>query len=394
MDEPPDWRNKGRRNVRVLTVAGEVKLSRSYFWTERLGGWFPTDDLMGGATVSPGARELCCTMGVVQDFAQGATDLARLSGLRVCKERLRQMTEGEALAVSALRRDGGLSPGWSADEARVDPSGPTRVYVGGDGVKIRSVTQAEKERRRTEHESRRADRLGAGLENLKPLPAARPGSREKYKEMKVGLFYNQDKSHAAAFATGGNHEVFAELLRTHADEIGLELADETVAIVDGGPWIRARMQEQLPDLDAILLDFYHLAEQVWDSARCCLGDGASAKAWAEAQLHEAKHVGPAPLLAAISSLRKRVRSAGKRKRLDQLRGYVLERLEMLDYRGASARGWDIGSGPTEAMCKNLTLRLKRTGMKWDASNAEAVMTLIALRESRQWETYWQTQRAA
>ena len=64
------------------------------------------------------------------------------------------------------------------------------------------------------------------------------------------------------------------------------------------------------------------------------------------------------------------------------------------YPAALARGWNIGSGPTEAMCKNLTLRLKRTGMKWDADHAAALMNLIALRESRQWADYWKTQRVA
>lgn len=40
------------------------------------------------------------------------------------------------------------------------------------------------------------------------------------------------------------------------------------------------------------------------------------------------------------------------------------------------------------MCKNLTLRLKRTGMKWDAPNAEAMMNLTALYESGQKTRYW------
>jgi hypothetical protein len=50
-----------------------------------------------------------------------------------------------------------------------------------------------------------------------------------------------------------------------------------------------------------------------------------------------------------------------------------------------AKGWDVGSGPTEAMCKNLTLRLKRPGMKWDTDSAAALMNLVALREGGQWE---------
>ena len=71
-----------------------------------------------------------------------------------------------------------------------------------------------------------------------------------------------------------------------------------------------------------------------------------------------------------------------------LRGYITERWEMLDCRRALASGLDIGSGQAEAMCNNLTLRLKRTGMKWDPSNAAAVMNLVALRESGQWDRWW------
>ena len=64
---------------------------------------------------------------------------------------------------------------------------------------------------------------------------------------------------------------------------------------------------------------------------------------------------------------------------------------MLDYPGALAKGWDIGSGPTEATCKTLTARLKGSGMRWDAANAEAIMGLEALSQSGQWNLYWQSQ---
>ena len=73
---------------------------------------------------------------------------------------------------------------------------------------------------------------------------------------------------------------------------------------------------------------------------------------------------------------------------------AVERWEMVEYPQALARGWDIGSGPTEAMGKNLTLRLKRTGMKWDADHAADLMNLVTLRESGPWAAYWDTRRIA
>ena len=59
-----------------------------------------------------------------------------------------------------------------------------------------------------------------------------------------------------------------------------------------------------------------------------------------------------------------------------------------DYRTARVRGWDIGSGPTEALRKTLTLRLKRLSLKWDAEPTPAMMTLLAMRASNQYQQWW------
>jgi hypothetical protein len=71
--------------------------------------------------------------------------------------------------------------------------------------------------------------------------------------------------------------------------------------------------------------------------------------------------------------------------------YVSERREMIKYPEFQTKGWQIGSGPTEATCKTLTARLKGSGMRWEANNAEALMALEALTQSGQWDLYWQSQ---
>jgi hypothetical protein len=348
---------KGKHAVHVLTVSGEVEVSRPYFWSKKEGGLFPADVALGidAQRVSKGAMQLCCTMGVIQDFAQGADDLRLFSGLRVSKERLRQITESHGQQAAAARQTGDLKPAWSAIEAEVEPGGPTRVYTGVDGVMVRTVTQNEKDKRRKDHAIRRQQRGRAAIGNTKPLPKPRAGSDDSFKEMKIGLFYDQSKTRVHAFATEGNHEVFGKLLRQHADAIGLEKAQEALSLTDGGVWIRNQILKHLKKLDAMLLDFFHLSEHVWSTAKCCLGDGPEGKAWAQKQLHDIKHTGARSVLAAIEALNKTVRSKSKKESLRRLRQYIVERWEMVEYPRALARHWDIGSGPTEAMCKNLTL---------------------------------------
>jgi hypothetical protein len=380
----------------VLTIGGAIELRRRYFWSKSQGGLFPADGLIGIAwnKTSPAAREACCTMGVVQDFAQAAEDLYRLTGLRVSKERLRQITESEAAEVSARNAAGTLPSSWTAKDATVAPNGATRVYVGADGVMVRTVTQDEKEKRRKDHAVRRQQRGRAQVGNTKSLPPPKPGSDDRFKEMKIGLFYDQSKAHVHAFATQANHEAFGELLRRHAEVIGWKRVKEKLSLTDGAPWIRNQILLHLQPLDAMLLDFYHLSEHLWSAARACLGEGNESKAWVQQQLHDLKHVGASSVLAAIEALQKKLRSADKLEALRLLRNDLVDRWEMVEYRQAIAQGWDIGSGPTEAMCKNLTLRLKRTGMKWDTDHAAGLMGLIALREGRQWAAYWETRKVA
>jgi hypothetical protein len=389
-------RHKGDVPVQVLTVGGDIQLRRRYFWSKSGGGIYPTDSALGIHVdhVSPGARELCCTMGVVQDFAQGAEDLQRCCGFRVSKERLRQIIEAAGRQVASMQEAAGLPPSWSPREAQVEGSGKTRVYAGVDGVMVRTVTQEEKDKRRRDHALRRRQRGRAGVENHRPLPRAKAGSDERFKEMKIGVFYDQSKKHRHAFATEGNHERFGTLLARQAASVGLHQADEVLSLTDGGPWIRNQILQHLQPVTAMLLDFFHLSEHVFAAAKVCWGEGAESHDWAEKRLHDLKHTGPRTLLAAIDEAKKRLRAPAKQNALRLLRQYVVDRWEMVDYPRALAHGWDIGSGPTEAMCKNLTLRLKRPGMKWDTDNAGSIMNLIALRESGLWQQYWETQKAA
>ena len=179
------------------------------------------------------------------------------------------------------------------------------------------------------------------------------------------------------------------LLRRHAAQVGIDHARQKLGLTDGAPWIARQLEANLPMLTARLLDFYRLAQHVHQTANACPGEGAAAaEAWAHARLHEAKRHGPAPVLSAIAAPSKRVRSPGKRQSLRRLKHYIADRVEMLDYPAARRRGWDIGSGPTEAMGKNLAARLKGVGMKWDLSHAVDLMNLKALYESGQAQNYW------
>ena len=386
--------DKGTHPRQVISAGGHVELSRRYFWAKGKAGVYPVDQALGidrDGPITPGAVQMMVRMGIVGDFRQGAADLKQIGGVTVSREKLRQVVEGEGESAQQTRVSGAVSASWSEKDAVVeDPpgKGKTRLYVGSDGVFVPTVTQVEKDKRRKAQGVRRQRRSATGVGNTRELPPARPGTEEKSREMKIGVLYDQDKKHRHVFATEKPCENFGPLLKTFADQVGFDRADQTISLSDGAKWIYTQVCSALLTLKAILLDFYHLSEHLHATAGVCLGEGTEAAAnWVKARLEEIKTLGSSAVLAAIEALDKQTRSGAKKKSLRSLREYLISRLDMTDYRTALANGWDIGSGPTEAMCKNLTLRLKRPGMKWDPGHAAAMMNLIALYESGQAPAY-------
>ena len=142
-------------------------------------------------------------MGLACPFESASANLLRVGGLRVCAERLRQCVEREASAATGARASGDLGPSFTADDLPADSS---RLYVGLDGLFVATVTDAEKlKRRRRSHAARRRARTRRGPFN-KPPPRRRAGTDQRFKEVKVGHFYDQSKQRRHAFAFGSVYD--------------------------------------------------------------------------------------------------------------------------------------------------------------------------------------------
>lgn len=68
-------------------------------------------------------------------------------------------------------------------------------------------------------------------------------------------------------------------------------------------------------------------------------------------------------------------SAEVREELRKLIGYFENNRHRTDYPSYRQKGWDIGSGPTEAGCKIIGERLKGSGMRWVKDGAATVAAI-------------------
>jgi hypothetical protein len=368
---------------------GTIRITRQIWWygrdpsDRRVDGWLGIVD----DSLSVGARELCCCVGVDTSFDKARDKLAKLAQIEVSSERLRVIVEREGLRMLELRRQGLLNPAWRAEDCRRQPQAPSQILVGGDGVMVPVVTAAEKAKRRAgrKHVRRRGRRRCGQVRHR--------GADQGWKEFKIGQFYDAEKAHCHVFATRGDHQEFGRQLRREAVKIGLHRADQKLSITDGAEWLRRQLRLRLPMLDELILDFYHFAEHVGVAATACWGvDTPEAKSWTGTVLHSAKHDGVLAVLKAITAARGLFRARAKRTALAKLEQYVAKRVEMMDYPRFLAAGYDIGSGPTEAKCKTVPARLKGSGMRWNLPNAEAMAALACVEQSNLLQAYWNQER--
>lgn len=392
-----------------MTINGRVVLRRVRWHGQDFGSFTPLDVYVDKAeqTISVGVREMACRLnGDSKNFDKAAENLARAAQVVASGETLRDLIENEGRQVLKAQQSGALPVPWSASdctvEAKADPAETpqtetiqaetpqaetTRLYLGSDGVMVPLVGADEKQARRQKIKEKRRRRG----QKAKPLPAAKPGADQKYKEFKIVAIYDDTQEHRLVAGTKGDCTQAGHLMRRQAARVRFDQADEKIGNVDGSPWIRNQIEQQSLPLDALGLDFYHLAENVHKARRIVYGEeNEVGNSWASDLLHAFKHDGYDAAWDQLVAWRTTVRGTAKRPAADTLLGYVSERRDMIRYPEFVANGWQIGSGPTEATCKTLTARLKGSGMRWDAGNAEAVMALEALSQSGLWKTYWQT----
>ncbi|MCA1628314.1 MAG: hypothetical protein LC742_10175 [Acidobacteria bacterium] len=374
----------------MLTSNGRVRLVRVRWHAAQEGASTPIDGLLDRAerTFSRGVREMLCRLNLCSSsFDKTAENIGRLTPIEISGESVRKLVEEEGRAAASLVRRGRLDFGWSAAECRTEQRS-TRVYLGCDGVKVPMVTDAEKRKRRDKIKEKRR-RCG---QKRRPLATAKPGADQAFKEFRVATAYDESQERRAVAVTSGDCEAAGRLVRSMAVRLRMDEADETIANIDGAPWIRSQL-ELHGAVQHIGLDYYHLKDYAQKTRREVYGEQSDAgRQWIDELTSALLERGVDAAWDGLVAWRKDLRGR-RRQAADRLLGYVAERRDMIRYVEFRAQGWQIGSGPTEAQCKTTTLRLKGRGRRWDKPNAEAIMALAAIEASRLWDPWWATSDA-
>jgi hypothetical protein len=337
---------------------------RAYYYCGRCHQSFiPYDEVLGlQDEISPGLMPLVCLAGTLLPFADAADDLLkRFAGVRLSASTILRDTEAAGERLRAQQKDGRMveatqrEAGWTAQREGEQPA----AYVGLDAFAV---------------------------------PMQGPGAgKAEHRMLYTALLYTPGKEHTR-YLVDFDLDPLAEQVRSQARALGIAQVSELIAVTDGGNGLEEALQRHLAENLTTILDWYHAAEHVCAFAAVLHAKDETARtAWAD----EAKGIlyeqGGEALLTHLQALALPPRlSAEVREELRKLIGYFENNRHRTDYPRYREKGWDIGSGPTEAGCKIIGERLKGSGMRWVEDGAGTVAALRALYVSsgKLWDDFW------
>jgi hypothetical protein len=175
----------------------------------------------------------------------------------------------------------------------------------------------------------------------------------------------------------------AERVLREATRRGFTEAPRCAALGDGSSWIWNTTTELFPQAIQIL-DRFHAKEALHRTASSIFGaNNAEAKTWATARCAE---LDGGKLQAIITALRPHIDSSDEAAKCAT---YIIRNRRRMRYPKFHAQGLCASTGVLEAGCKvAIGTRLKRAGMHWSVSGANAIIALRCAKLSGRFEDFW------
>ncbi len=339
-------------------------MRRAYYYCGRCKQSFlPYDAALGLVDeMSPGLMPLVCLAGTLLPFADAAEDvLRRFAGVRVSTSTVLRCTEGAGERLRAQHKEGRMVQPTQAEPKWTGPrdAGQPAAYVGLDAFSV--------------------PMQGAGA------------SKAEHRMLYTALLYTPQKEHTRYLVDFELDDLAAQV-RSQAGALGITQVSQLIAVTDGGNGLEEALQRHLADNLTTILDWYHAAEHLSDFAKVWHArDEEARQQWLEQAQGILYEQGGEALLMALQALALPPRTAAEvREELRKLIGFFENNRHRTDYPSYRQKGWDIGSGPTEAGCKIIGERLKGSGMRWVEDGAATVAALRALYVSggKVWDGFW------
>ncbi len=141
-----------------------------------------------------------------------------------------------------------------------------------------------------------------------------------------------------------------------------------------------------------LIDFYHLCDYLAAASKHC---AAHPQAWYETQRARMRAGASTQVLKELLAHMEPANTEEKDAPVRACYRYIRNRPEQFDYPRALAANLPIGSGQIESAHRYVIQeRLKIPGAWWKIENADKMLALRTVRANGDWDSYWDSVKAA
>jgi hypothetical protein len=350
-----------------MTAVGAVAFTRRY-WQCTCGsaGAYAADALLGveAERYTKTVQKHCCRLAAEMSFATTSDTMRELLGVQLCPETVRTMVEGHGKEMARFQ-----ATDTASEQAFREAEGEVEFTT--DAGKVNTREEGWKD-------------LKIAVISKRKVGA--PTTPEDWKSQRLPA-----ATIVLAFAMIATAKVFRKHWRPRLRRLGVKCLGAVHVLADGASWIWKAVQRCLTGCQQTL-DFFHACHHVSKCATRIFGDGTSE---ARAGYEQGKSLlirqgwaGVCQWVSELLGVAEEKERERRRPATERLIGYFVKHTQRLNYAERLQAGQAIGSGQVEGKAKTLGLRLKRRGARWSMGNVQPMASLVCVRHSSQWETYW------
>jgi hypothetical protein len=386
-----------RRNSEIGSRFGKVKFSRPV--GKSLLGCGPAD--------LPVDRELGLCSGFTLGTVTAVVRLCAMLAFGTARGTFREFHQWAPSPRATLRMvdAAGAQAKSFLDTASLPEDDGEILVIEVDGRGAPMITATERARR-SRPRPRRQTKTTARLcrrerRRLHPKPRRRKGDKSKNAKVAfVGVIYTLRRTPQGVegpigkrmIATFQSHDALFRWLLEEATRRGYG-CKRTLFLGDGCDHIW-RCQEQYLPLAEVCIDWYHIAEKLWEAGGCLYREGsAELRAWVTQQQSRLRKGQAAEILTELGRRRAAIPKTGpgnkgRRDRMRRIINYLTEHRRRMRYAELRRDDLDIGTGAVEGAVRNLVgLRLDGPGMRWGRDRSEMILHLRCILLNGQWDEF-------
>lgn len=376
---------------RYVSIFGEVKVERRYYWVKGEKGKHPLDEALSlpERSYSDWVQEMMGELCVICPEAEAMRWLARWFGLDIPKRSAQQVMDEHAEGAEAYYQQQAPPEVEEAD---------TILAALADGTGIRMIgrdSPPPQARRRKDTKTASKQAVATALYTIAPYPRSSdsiiralmpdhpveepPDPRPKPTGKQV---FGTMAGKEAAFT-----HLAQQVTRRQHDQLV-----HRIALTDGDIALQKQVHTSLPGF-TLILDLLHVAQYLWKAANVLWDEtNPDRELWITDALRCVLEDQLDTLLLHLRNQAAYV-TPTQAKTLTQVANYLERNRPYMQYHLYLERGWPIGSGVIEGTCRHLVKdRFDRTGMRWSIDGAETLLDLRAIYLNDDWDDFQRFRR--